>query len=99
VRIDLPAGAAGTPAGSVLTKKTAVIVVPGAAVLIDPRYLHHVLYVEAMKSIVTATQGAFVLSMTNFEHTGGDGSTVQVGAVQLNGNYQCPGVDVGYPGI
>ena len=98
VLIDLPPGIAGTTAKSVLTQPTAVIVVPGAAVLVNLQYLHRVLYQEAMTSITTATQGVFVLSMVNFFATGGSGLTVEVGAVQLNGSYQCPAVDVPYPG-
>jgi hypothetical protein len=98
VRLDLPAGGAGTPARSVLTKATAVIVVPGAAVLVDPRYVTRVLYVEGMKSVTTATQGAFVLTLHNLVATGGDGLAVEVGNVQVNGDYQCPATDVTYPG-
>jgi hypothetical protein len=98
VRVDLPPGGAGTPAHTVFTKPTAVIVVPGAAVVVDPRYLHRVLYDEAMKNITTGTQGVFVLSMVNFYASGGDGLTVEAGAMQLNGGYQCPATDVAYPG-
>ena len=98
VRIDLPAGPAGTPAKSVLTQRTAVIVVPSAAILVDPRFLSRVLYVEAMKSVTTATQGAFVLTLHNLVGTGGDGLTVEAGNVQINGDYQCPPADVAYPG-
>lgn len=98
VRIDLPAGGAGTPVHTVFTKPTAVIVVPGAAVVVDPRYPHRVLYDEAMINITTGTQGVFVLSMSNFNATGSDGLTVAAGALQLNGDYQCPTTDVAYPG-
>ena len=65
VRVDLPAGIAGTTAKSVLTKPTAVIIVPGAAVLVDPRFIERVLYSEGMKSIAVSTQGSFVLTMVN----------------------------------
>lgn len=99
VRIDLPAGGAGTPAHSVLAAPTAVIVVPGAAILIDPRYPNHVLYEEGMQSITTGTGSeAFVLTLANFVGTGADGATVEVGNVQVNGGYQCPAAQVPYPG-
>ncbi|HEX3541952.1 MAG TPA: hypothetical protein VHT75_16075 [Acidimicrobiales bacterium] len=98
VRVDLPAGPAGTPAKSALTHPTAVIVVPNAAILVDPRFLSRVLYVEAMKSVTTATQGAFVLTLHNLVATGGDGLAVEAGNVQLIGDYQCPAADVAYPG-
>lgn len=98
VRIDLPAGAAGTTARSVLTKPTAVIVVTGAAVVVDPRFVNRVLYAEAMKSITVSTQGSFVLTMSNLQKVGGDGLSVQVGNVRVIGGYQCPATDVAYPG-
>ncbi len=98
VRIDLPAGAAGTTGKSVLTKPTAVIVVPGAAVLVDPRFINRALYAEAMKSIAVSTQGSFVLNMVNLAKLGGDGLSVQVGSVRVVGGYQCPATDVAYPG-
>ncbi|MDQ1443078.1 MAG: hypothetical protein QOG97_3306 [Acidimicrobiaceae bacterium] len=98
VRVDLPAGGAGTPAKSVLTQPTAVIVVSGGAVLVDPRYITRVLYAESMKSITTATHGAFVLTLGNLAKTGGDGLSVVVGNVQVNGDYECPGADVAFPG-
>jgi hypothetical protein len=98
VRVDLPAGGAGTPAKSVLTVPTAVIVVPGGAVLVDPRYLTRALYAENMKSITTATQGAFVLTLGNVVRTGGDGLSVVTGNVQVNGDYECPATDVAFPG-
>ena len=98
VRLDLAPGAAGTPPGSVLTVPTAVIVVPGGAVLLDPRFLSKVLYAESMKSITTATQGAFVLTLQNAAGGGGDGLTVVAGNVQVYGDYQCPDTDVAYPG-
>lgn len=98
VRLDLAPGAAGTPAGSVLTVPTAVIVVPGGAVLLDPRFLSKVLYAESMKSITTATQGAFVLTLQNAAGGGGDGLTVVAGNVQVYGDYVCPDTDVAYPG-
>jgi hypothetical protein len=97
VRVDLPASPA-SPAKTVLTKPTAVIVAPGGAILVDPRYTTRVLYSESMPSITTAKQGAFVLTMHNTARTGGDGLSVVTGAVQVNGNYACPAVDVTYPG-
>jgi hypothetical protein len=98
VRIDVPAGAAGTPAHSVLTNATAVIVVPGGAMLSDPRFLTRTLYSETMKSITTSTQGALVLTLQNVAATGGDGSPVEVGNVQVVGDYECPATDAAYPG-
>ena len=98
VRISLPAGGAGTPIKTVMTKPTAVIVAPGGAILIDPRYATRALYAESMPSITTAKQGAFVLTMQNSSKAGGDGLTVVAGAVQVNGDYACPAVDVAYPG-
>lgn len=98
VRIDVPAGGAGTPAKTVMTVPTAVIVTPGSAALSDPRYLARILYSETMKSITTATQGAFVLTLQNMASTGGDGLTVEVGNVQIVGDYQCPDTDAPYPG-
>jgi hypothetical protein len=98
VRIDVPAGIAGTTAKSVLTKPTAVIVVPGAAVLVDSRFIERVLYSEGMKSITVSTQGSFVLTMVNLVKNGGDGLTVQVGNVRVIGDYECPATDVAYPG-
>jgi hypothetical protein len=98
VRIDLPAGAAGTPAKSVLTNPTAVLVAPGGAVLVDPRYITRPLYAEAMKSVATAKEGAFVLTLHNVSATGGDKLSVVAGNVQIYGDYQCPGTDVAYPG-
>jgi len=99
VRIDLPAGGAGTPAHSVLAAPTAVIVVPGAAILINPHYPNHVLYQEGMASITTGTGiEDIVLTLANFVGTGADGATVAVGNVQVNGSYQCPPTQVPYPG-
>jgi hypothetical protein len=98
IRINLPPGGAGTPARSVLTKATAVIIVPGAALLIDPRYGTRTLYAEAMPSIATATSGGLVLTLANLVAAGGDGLAVEVGNVQINGDYQCPASDVSYPG-
>jgi hypothetical protein len=98
VRIDVPAGGAGTTAKSVLTKPTAVIVVPGAAVLADPRFINRALYAEAMKSITIDTHGSFVLTMANLVKQGGDGLAVEVGNVRVIGDYQCPATDVAYPG-
>ena len=96
VRIVLPPGGPGTPARSALTEPTAVIVVPGEARLVDRT--SKVLYDERMPSIVTAAQGAFVLTMENVAGTSGSGLSVQVGALQLNGDYTCPDADVAYPG-
>src|SRR5580658_7914625 len=48
VRIDLPPGTGTTTPGSVMTRATAVIVVPGGAVLVDPTDPTHVLYAENM---------------------------------------------------
>jgi len=98
VRIDLPAGAAGTPGRSVLTSVTAVFVAPGGAVLVDPRYITRALYAEAMKSVTTAKEGAFVLTLHNVNATGGDKLSVVAGNVQVYGDYQCPGTDVAFPG-
>jgi hypothetical protein len=99
VRIDLPAGGTGTPAHTVFTEPTAVIVVNGGAVLVNPSHVDTVLYDEAMTSITTAAQGGvFVLAMTNAASRGADGLTVEVGAVQINGGYQCPATAVAYPG-
>jgi hypothetical protein len=98
VRVDLPAGGPGTAAKSVLTHPTAVVVVPGAAVLVDPRFLTKALYSETMKSITTSTQGAFVLTLGNLLRTGGDGLAVVTGNVQVNGDYECPATDVAFPG-
>ncbi len=98
VRVNLPAGGAGTSPKSVLTVPTAVVVVPGAAVLVDPRFTTRVLYLETMKSITTASQGAFVLTLQNLAKAGGDGLSVAVGNVQVNGDYECPTVDVAFPG-
>ncbi|MDQ1427595.1 MAG: hypothetical protein QOK39_1071, partial [Acidimicrobiaceae bacterium] len=98
VRVDLPAGAAGTPAKSVLTNATAVLVAPGGAVLVDPRYITRPLYAEAMKSVATAKEGAFVLTLHNVNATGGDKLSVVDGNVQVYGDYQCPGTDAAYPG-
>ncbi len=98
VRIDIPAGAAGTPAKTVMTVPTAVLVTPGSAALSDPRYLARILYSETMKSITTATQGAFVLTLQNMAGVGGDGLSVEVGNVQVVGDYECPATDTPYPG-
>jgi hypothetical protein len=101
VRIDLPAGPAGTPPGTVLTKPTAVIVVPGGAVLVDPTAGTDVLYAESMATITTTAgggpQAVFVLTLGNFASRGADGLSVVVGNIQINGNYQCPAA-VPYPG-
>ncbi|MGH9125187.1 MAG: hypothetical protein ACRDZ8_10745 [Acidimicrobiales bacterium] len=97
VRIDLPAGGPGTPAHSVLAAPTAVIVVPGAAILINPQYPNRVLYEEAMQSIATGA-GDFVLTLANFVGTGADGATVEVGNVQISGGFQCPSAQIPYPG-
>ncbi len=98
VRIDVPAGVAGTTAKSVMTVPTAVVVVAGAAILFDPRYSTRALYAEAMKSIVVSTSGSFVLTMVSTARTGGDGLSVQTGNVRVIGDYQCPSTDVAYPG-
>lgn len=101
VRIDLPAGAAGTPARTVLSEPTAVIIVNGGAVLVNPNYIDDVLYDEAMTSITTTNSpggGVFVLALTNDASRGHDGLTVEDGAVQINGGYQCPATPVAYPG-
>jgi hypothetical protein len=98
VRVDVPAGAPGTTVKSVLTMPTAVFIAPGAAVLVDPRFLTRILYAENMKSVVVATQGSFVLTMQNVARTGGDGLSVQVGNVRVIGDYECPATDVAYPG-
>jgi hypothetical protein len=98
VRIDLPAGASGTPGRTVLTEPTAVLVTPGEAVLFDPRFSTRYLYTEGMANIATSTAGVFVLTLGNYYATGGDGLTVVVGNVQINGDYQCPATDVVYPG-
>jgi len=96
VRLDLPPGAAGTPARSALTEPTAVIVVPGEAMLVDKS--NKVLYEEKMPSIATATQGGFVLTMESTTGASADGLSVQSGALQVNGGYICPATDVAYPG-
>lgn len=85
-------------ARSVLTEPTAVIVANGGAVLVNPHYLDDVLYDEVMSSVSTAEQGVLVLALTNDLARGGDGLSVEVGAVQINGNYQCPATAVPYPG-
>lgn len=102
VRVDLPPGTGTTTPGSVMTKATAVIVVPGGAVLVDPTDPSHVLYAENMANITTTTgsgpNAVFVLTLGNFAGRGGDGLSVVVGNVQVNGNYQCPPTAVAYPG-
>lgn len=97
VRIDLPVGAAGTPARTALTNPTVVIVATGGAVLLDPRYLTRVLYAESMKSVSTAKQGAFVLTLHNVASTTSDKLSVVTGNVQVYGDYECPAADVAYP--
>ena len=97
VRIDLPAGGPGTPSNSVMSHATALIVVPEAAILIDPRYPQRVLYSEAMASIST-TMNDFVLTLANNVGTGANGAVVEVGNVQVSGGFQCPAAQVPYPG-
>ena len=82
MRVDLPAGAAGTPAKSVLTNATAVLVAPGGAVLVDPRFITRPLYAEAMKSVATAKEGAFVLTLHNV--------TANRRRQAVGGGRQCP---------
>ncbi len=96
VRVDLPAGGSGTPAHSAMTEPTAVIVVPGESKVVDRA--NKVLYDEKMPSIITAPQGAFVLTMETVASTSSSGLSVQVGVLQLNGDYICPDADVAYPG-
>ena len=102
VRIDLPPGTGTTTPGSVMTRATAVIVVPGAAVLVDPTAPAHVLYAENMATITTTTAigpaAVFVLTLSNFASRGDNGLSVVVGNVQVNGTYQCPAAAVPYPG-
>jgi hypothetical protein len=98
VRVDLPVGGAGTPARTALTDPTAVIVATGGAVLLDPKYLTRVLYAESMKSVTTAKQGAFVLTLHNVTSTSGDKLSVVAGNVQVYGDYECPDADIAYPG-
>jgi hypothetical protein len=102
VRIDLPPGTGTTTPGSVMTRATAIIVVPGAAVLVDPTDPSRVLYAENMTNITTTTAigpaAVFVLTLANFTSRGANGLTVVVGNVQVNGTYQCPATSVPYPG-
>jgi len=102
VRIDLPPGTGTTTPGSVMTRATAVIVVPGGAVLVDPTDPTHVLYAENMANITTTATGGplavFVLTLANFASRGANGLSVVVGNVQVNGSYQCPATAVPYPG-
>jgi hypothetical protein len=96
VRIDLPAGQPGTPAGSVLVDQSSVMVVPGKAVLLD--HTGKVVYEEDRASIATARQGAMIVSLTNVTGRGGDGRTVESGAIDISGDYGCPAADQIFPG-
>jgi hypothetical protein len=96
VRVDLPAGAAPTPARSAMAQPTAVLIVPGKATLID--HTNKTLYEQDDASIAPDHQGALVLSLTNTTSTGGDGRVVETGAVDVSGDYGCPAKDIAYPG-
>lgn len=96
VRIDVPAGLAGTTARSAMTELTAVIVVPRGAVLVDQTA--KVLYSEVSSSIKPSTGGPLVLALQSITSRGGHGLVVQSGVVQVNGDYACPTADVAYPG-
>jgi hypothetical protein len=86
VRLDLPAGPAGTPAQTGLSQPTYVIVLPGKAELRDGA--SRVLYRDPNKGIAPATRGSLVLALI------GAGEN----DVQVNGGYTCPDTDVAYPG-
>ena len=96
VRVDLPAGAAGTPSRSAMAQPTAVLIVSGKATLID--HTNKTLYEQDDASIAPARQGALVLSLTQTTSSSGDGRIVETGSVDLSGDYACPATDVPYPG-
>jgi hypothetical protein len=70
--------------------------------VVDPTDPTRVLYAENMANITTTATGGplsvFVLTLANVASQGGDGLTVIVGNVQINGSYQCPATAVPYPG-
>lgn len=96
VRVDLPAGAAGTPPRSAMAQPTAVLIVTAKATLID--HTNKTLYEQDDASITPDHQGSLVLSLTNTTSTGGDGRVVETGAVDVSGDYGCPAKDLAYPG-
>jgi len=97
VEVQLPAGGAGTTPGSALTEATTTVVVAGRAEVKD--HTGKVLYADAEPTIVVAPQGVLALSMPNVTEVGGDQRPVEIGAVNLSGNYTCPALSVLFPGL
>lgn len=97
VLVNLPAGPSGTPAGSALAEPTVIIIVPGKAELKD--HTGKVLYNEVPGQVSTGRQGTLVLSMVSTTYIGGDGRTVEQGAVDVSGNFACPATSVPFPGF
>jgi hypothetical protein len=93
----VPGGSTPGYTSSALASPTAVIVVPGEAVLIDRT--GKTLYEQKLSGITTGTQGALVLSMPNATYTGGSGQPVEAGAVNVSGTFTCATTNTKYPGL
>jgi hypothetical protein len=93
----VPGGTTPAYTRSAMGSATAVIVVPGEAVLVDRT--GKTLYQQNLAGITTGTQGALVLSMTNQTYTNGSGQPVEAGAVNVSGSYACAVTNAKYPGL
>lgn len=85
VRFAVPGGGSDRQA---LAATTTVTVTTGKAVLTD--HTGKILYEEDRPSITVAARGAFVLSLVSSTFVGGDGKSVNQGAMNISGNYACP---------
>jgi hypothetical protein len=93
----VPPGTAPGYTQSAMANATAVIVVPGEAVLVDRT--GKTLYQQKLAGITTGTQGALVLSLTNATSTSGAGGVVESGAVDVSGTFKCAITNAKYPGL